>query len=99
MDTSNFTNITSLQGMASVVNSSTDGLLFIGAMFVFWIIIMMVLISRSQLPFENNFTVSSWIMFLASSFFWAAHLLPTVVPLIFLVLSAFGTLYLFSSSR
>ena len=96
MDTTQFNNITTLQGLATYTNSATDGLLFTGGVIVFFIILIMILIRNDQ-PFENALTVSAWAMFMVSLFLWFAGLLPTITPLAFLFLAAFGTLYLYAS--
>jgi len=97
IDTSNFTNLTSLQAVAQFTNNSVDGVLFTGGMIVFFIILLMFLIKFNQMPFENNFTVGSFVMTFVSTFFWYAKLLPTAVPLIFLAFTVVGTFMLYGS--
>lgn len=96
MNTANFTNISSLQSLASFTNANSGDLLFNGAMVVFFVIIVLFL-NRNQLSFENNITVAAWLMFLVSTFLWFSHLVVTFIPLIFLLISAIGTFYLYSS--
>lgn len=96
IDLSNVTRQSTLQGVAYFTNNMTGGLLFSGGMIVFFIIILMVLL-RNEQPFPNALTVSAWIMFTVSIFFWFAQLIPTIISLLFLMISAFGTFYLVAS--
>lgn len=98
VNTTGINNITSLQGIASYTNNAVDGLLFTGGMIAFYIIIFIVLTKNDE-PFENAFTVTSWSMFTISIFFWFAELIPTLLVITFLVMSALGTLYLYTSRR
>ena len=96
VDMTNLTNITSLQGIAYYTNSMTDSLLFTGGIIVFFFIILMALIKNGE-PFENGLAVASWSMFVVSLFFWFAQLVPTGLPICFLIVAAFDTLYLYAS--
>jgi hypothetical protein len=98
MDLTNMTNVSSLQGVAVFTNDMTGGILFNGAMLVFFIIILVVLTKNDE-PFENALAVASWSMFIISAFFWFAELVPTISVLAFLFIAAFTTLYLYTSSR
>jgi hypothetical protein len=98
VDFTNLTNATSLQGIAYYTNSMTDGILFMGGIIVFFIIILVTLVKNDE-PFENALAVASWSMFIVSLFFWFANLLPTLIPLAFLFIAALDTLYLYSSRR
>lgn len=86
-----------MQQVASVVNDNTDGILFTGGMIVFFVILVMQFMNRSDMPIENNISVSAWIMFIISGFFWYAHLIYTIVPLSFLGIAAISTLFMYSS--
>lgn len=98
MDLTNLTNTTTLQGLAYYTNNAVDGVLFTGGMIVMFIIILMTLL-RFEQPFENALAISSWVSFIFSVFFWFAKLLPTIIPLMFLMITAFTTLYLYSSRQ
>lgn len=98
IDLTNVTNSTTLQGLAYYTNNMTDGILFIGGIVAMFIIMLMVLI-RNQQPFENALAISSWTTFIVSVMFWFAKLLPTIIPLMFLMFTAFSTLYLYSSRQ
>lgn len=97
MNTANITNITSLQKLAYVTNNYTDGVLFIGGLIVFFIVILMILIKNEQ-PLPNALAISSWSIFIVASLLWYASLVPTIIPLTFLILTAFTTLYLYTSN-
>lgn len=98
MDVSNITNISGFAEMASFTNNAVDGILFSGGLIVFFIIILMVSIRNGE-PFENVLAASSWVMFVCSMFFWFAHLVPTSLPIAFLIVSAASTLILYASRR
>jgi hypothetical protein len=98
MDTTNLTNISSLQGVAYYTNEATGGILFSGGLIVFFFIVLMVSL-RSNEDFANALAVASWSMFLVSVFFWFAHLTPTMLSLAFLFIAGFSVLYLYASKR
>jgi hypothetical protein len=91
-------NITSLQGLAFYTNNAVDGILFSGGIIVLFFVMLMVLLRNASYeePFVNVLAVSSWSMFLISAFFWLAHLVPTIMPLGFLLLGAFSVLIMYS---
>lgn len=91
-------NITSLQGMAYYTNNAVDGVLFTGGIIVLYIILFMVLLKNDE-PFINVLAASSWIFFIISTLLWMANLLPTLIPLAFLILAAFSVLYMYSSPK
>lgn len=95
VNTTGINNITSLQGLASYTNTMTDGLIFTGGIIAIYII-MLIILTKNDEPFINAFTVTSWIMFLTSIFFWFSNLIPTLLVVAFLVFSAFGTLTLYT---
>jgi hypothetical protein len=102
MDFTNLTNVSTMQGVAYYTNNATDGILFTGGIIVFFIIILMYLYKNMEnngYSFVGIFTTSSWIMFVVSGFFYLSKLIPTLLPLMFLILSAIGTIVLYSSSR
>lgn len=92
--------INNLQQLAQYTNNSVDGALFTGGIITFYIIILILLyknMEQNGYEFSAVFTTTSWITFIISTFFWFAQLIPTTIPLIFLFLSAFGTIYLYAS--
>lgn len=95
VNTTGINNITSLQGLASYTNTMTDGLIFTGGIVTLYII-MLIILTKNDEPFINAFTVSSWIMFLTSTFFWFSNLIPTITVVAFLVFSSIGTLILYT---
>ncbi len=100
VDLTNLTNSSTLQQLAYNTNNSVGGILFIGGIVAFYIIILMSLYRNSEslgYDFISVFTVGSWIMFVGSGFFWYADLIPVLLPLMFLFFSAFGTIYLYAS--
>lgn len=96
VDMTNLTNVTSLQGLAYYTNSMTDSLLFTGGVIVFFFIILMALAKLGE-PFENALAVASWSMFIISTFFWFAQLVPTIIPLALLLIVAFDTLFIYAA--
>lgn len=96
MDTTMFSNLTSLQEVAYYSNDQTQGLLFGGGIVVLYFIMLLVL-SKQDEPFLNSFTVSSWTMFILSAFLWLAHLCPSILVLAFLFLAGLGVLVLYAS--
>ena len=102
MDFTNLTNVSTMQGVAYYTNNQTDGILFTGGIIVFFIIILMYLYKNMEnngYSFVGIFTVSSWIMFVVSGFFYLANLVQTLIPLMFLLFSAIGTIVLYSSRQ
>lgn len=97
INTTGLTNITSLQGIAAYTNDATSGILFTGAIIVFFFIITLILAEKN--PIEHALAVSSWSMFIISLFFWLAHLIPVIVVLPFLFIAGFTTLYLYATRR
>lgn len=97
MNTGNFTNITSLQKLAYVTNNYVDGILFSGGIIIFFIIILMLLLKNEQ-PFPNALAVSSWSMFMISMLFTFSSLIPMIMPIGFLIMASFTTLYLYTSN-
>jgi len=89
------TNISGIQGLASYTNNATSGILFTGGMITLFIVLLFVLLKNEQ-PFENAFAASSWAMFIISSLFWLAELVPTLVPLGFLLCAGISVLILAS---
>jgi hypothetical protein len=98
MDLTNFTNVTSLQGLAYTANNAVNNILFDGGMIAFFIIILMVLFRNGE-PFENCMAVAGWSMFVVSLIFWLGHLITTLLVLAFLMIAAFSTLYLYTQKR
>jgi hypothetical protein len=69
-------------------------------MLVFFVIIIVLYLKNEDNPdFESALTLTSWAMFLVSAFFWIGEYVDGVIPLLFLILSAFGTFYLYASKR
>jgi len=97
INTTGLSNITSLQGIAAYTNDATEGILFIGAIIIFFFILTMILAEKN--PIEHAIAVSSWSMFIISLFFWLAHLIPVIAVLPFLFIAGFTTLYLYSTKR
>lgn len=97
-DLSNLTGVDTVQELMFFTNNAVSGILFSGGMAVFFFIILVALLKNNE-PFENALAVASWVMFVVSAFFWLAHLLPTIVPLAFLVIAAFDLLYLYASRQ
>lgn len=91
-------NVTSLQGLAFYTNNAVDGVLFTGGLIVLYLVMLMFLSRRGE-DFANVLAVSSWSFFLVSGFFWLAHLITTLLPLLFLFLAGFSTLYIYASKR
>lgn len=91
----NVSGIENLQGIAYYTNNMTNGILFTGAMIVFFFIIAIILVKREE-PFANILSVSSWSAFIFSIFFWYAELVPTIVPLSFLFLAVFGVFMMYA---
>lgn len=89
----NLTNVTTLQGLAAYTNNYTNGVLFDGGMFVFFIILLMGLLKFNN-DFEASIMISSWSMFVVSSLFWLAHLVSIIVIIGFLILAALSALYI-----
>jgi ABC-type Fe3+-siderophore transport system permease subunit len=98
VDLTNFTNVTTLQGLVYETNNVVGNILFTGGMITFFIIILMTLLRNGE-PFENCLAVSGWSMFVVSLIFWLGHLVPTLLVLAFLMISAFSTLYLYTTKR
>jgi hypothetical protein len=90
------TGVNTLQEMAAYVNTTTNGILFTGGILVFFIIILMLLIRDGQPP-ENAIAVASWSGFIISGVFWAAHLVPTYIPLLMLMMAGLTVLYMYTS--
>jgi len=102
VDFTNLTNTSNFQQVALYTNNATDGILFTGGIIAFYIIILMYLyrnMEQSGYEFSAVFTATSWVMFIISGFFWMADLISTPMPLMFLLFSAFGTIYLYASRR
>jgi hypothetical protein len=100
VDLSNYTDVGNVQNLALAVNNDVGGILFVGGMFAFYFIILLItyrISERNGEDFGVPFTATSWVMFIVSGFFWFAKLLPVVIPLLFLFISAFGVLYLYAS--
>jgi hypothetical protein len=95
VDFTNLTNATTLQGVAEYTNNATGGVLFQGGIFMFFII-MMIILTKNDEPFENALAVSSWSMFVVSAMFWFAELIPTIIPLAFLMLASISVLILYT---
>ena len=98
VDLTNFTNVSTLQGLVYETNNAVGSVLFSGGMIAFFIIILMVLFRNGE-PFENCLAVAGWSMFVVSLIFWLGHLVPTLLVLAFLAISAFTTLYLYTTKR
>ena len=96
VDMTNLTNVTGLGSLAVYTNNATEGILFTGGIIVFFII-MLITLFRNGEPFENALVVSSWSMFIVSILFWYGDLLPPLVPLCFLIVSAISVLILKTS--
>jgi len=95
-DISNFTTSNSFVSLAQASNNATQGLLFSGGMIAFFFIILFLAFKYDPY-FENAFAIASWSMFSICSFFWLAHLVPTILVLGFLFMSAFSVFYLHAS--
>jgi len=89
------TNVTGLGSLATYTNDATGGIIFSGGIIVFFIIVL-VLLLKFERPFEESLTVSAWLFFIVSLFFWVGNFISLLFPLFFLAVSGFGTLYLFS---
>jgi ABC-type Fe3+-siderophore transport system permease subunit len=98
MNITDLTNSTTLQGVAYYTNNQTDGVLFTGGIIVMFIIILMNLL-RTEQTIEQALGISSWVTFMVSIMFWFAKLLPTIIPLMFLMIAGFTTLYIYSSRQ
>jgi hypothetical protein len=102
MDFTNLTGANTMQKIAYYTNNQVDSILFSGGMIVFFVIILMYLYNNMEnngYSFVGIFTVSSWVMFVISGFFYLANIVPTLLPLMFLIFSAIGTIVLYSSRQ
>lgn len=102
VDFTNLTNTSTMQELVYYTNNSVDGALFTGGIIALYIIILMFLyrnMEQNGYDFGAVFTASSWVMFVISGFFWYAELVSTLIPLMFLLFSAFGTIYIYASRR
>jgi hypothetical protein len=52
---------------------------------------------RSGELFEHALAIASWSMFVISLFFWFGELIPTFLPLLFLLMAGISTFYIYSS--
>lgn len=95
-------NMTQLQAADTIfkfvqyANTSTNdmllGLLVIGVFFI-------MLLSMKRLEFEYALLASSALSFIVSAIFTYSHLLNFIFPLIFLIMAALTTLYLWLSGE
>jgi len=96
-------NTTSINGVGSLAkwtNDAVGGILFDGAMIVFFVIILIIYLKSNDNPdIESAFTITSFIMFIASLFFWIGEFVDGIMPLLFLIFTALGVLYLYTSRR
>jgi hypothetical protein len=98
--TLNTTGINGLGKLALWTNNEVGGILFDGGMIVFFVILLVIYNKSSDNPdMESAFTLSSWGMFIASALFWVGGLVDGIIPLVFLIFSAFGTFYLYASRK
>jgi len=96
----NTTTITGMGALAKWTNTAVGGILFDGAMLVFFVIIIIIYLKSADNPdFESAFTVTSFIMFIPSLFLWVGELLDGIIPLLFLIFTAIGVLYLYTKNR
>lgn len=96
MNMTNLTNVDSLQGLAVFTNNQTGGVLFMGGIIALFIVMVMVLLKNNE-PLPNVLSISGWLMFVISCFFWFAGLLSTLFPLLFLIIAGISTLILYNT--
>lgn len=96
MNVTGLSNITGFQSMAEYTNNATSGLLMTGGVIILFMITLIVLMRNENEHFLNVLTVSSWSFFIISLFLWFAHLLPTIIPLGFVITAAVGTFLLYA---
>jgi hypothetical protein len=90
----NLTNLTTAQTPADLftfANSITSGILFGGGLFALWFIMLFSLIRWGG---DVAFTVASWSCFLLGVLLAYGGFIGIILPLAFLVMAAFGSLYL-----
>jgi hypothetical protein len=75
-----------------------DGILFSGGLIAFFFILLLVLVKMGNNNWASVLSVSSWSMFLVSTFFWYADLVSVLFPIAFFSLGAFGIFMLYTSN-
>jgi hypothetical protein len=96
VDVTNLSAINSLSDLATYTNNETSSLLFTGGIVTLFIVMVLMLV-RNEWEFVNALSVSGWIFFIVSGFLWLSHLIPAVMPLLFLFISGFATFYIYAS--